>query len=309
VLTRRARQDAALTALSAVWRVAGPVWPWDSAKAEALLAALGDELGVPRGALLVTAVREAGAASARRRLLQAAPAADVRPWPLLGACGLLRRESPNEQLGPPAGVGGGGHHAADGRLGRGRAGGAERGAARRRQRGAAGGLTALRAARAARSAAAGPSRWEQRMPSGGRLRRLRAQAALRRHGLAATSVALLSATPALPGGPGGAPALPMAAVLGILAAAALVLGPRAGAAYLSRAARCARGRAGGRAEPGAGGAPHAPVAPFFASYPAFAATYADAARGKGAPDGRARGGPGARPADGAGWEPGGARKP
>ncbi len=141
----------------------------------------------------------------------------------------------------------------------------------------------------------------------------RAQAALRRHGLAVTSVALLSATPALPGGPAGAPALPMAAVLGILAAAALVLGALAGAAYLFLAARCARGRAGGRAEPGVGGPPHAPVAPFFASYPAFAATYAEAAGGKaaraaGAPDGRARGGPGARLADSAGWEPGGARK-
>ncbi len=141
----------------------------------------------------------------------------------------------------------------------------------------------------------------------------RAQAALRRHGLAVTSVALLSATPALPGGPAGAPALPMAAVLGILAAAALVLGALAGAAYLFLAARCTRGRAGGRAELGAGGPPHAPVAPFFASYPAFAATYADATRGKagspaGALDAQARGGLGTQPADGAGWEPGGARK-
>ncbi len=82
-----------------MWRVTGPVWPWDAAKAEALLAALGDELGVPRGAILVTAVREAGAASARRRLLQAAPAADVRPWPLLGGCKRVRRDSLSKSAG------------------------------------------------------------------------------------------------------------------------------------------------------------------------------------------------------------------
>ena len=66
------RQDVALTALAAEWRVTGPgVWPWDSAKSEALLAALADTLPALAGNALVTAVRGAGTPVAFRLLLQA----------------------------------------------------------------------------------------------------------------------------------------------------------------------------------------------------------------------------------------------
>lgn len=66
------RQDVALTALAAEWRVSGPgVWPWDSTKSEALLAALADTLPALAGKTLVTAVRGAGTPVALRLLLQA----------------------------------------------------------------------------------------------------------------------------------------------------------------------------------------------------------------------------------------------
>ena len=99
------------------------------------------------------------------------------------------------------------------------------------------------------------------------------QAALRRRGLAVTSIALQAAAPVMPVAAEAPPAtLPLAAVLGILAAAALVLGALACVTYMVVAARCARQRVRPQEHLSAA-APPAAVAPFFANYPAFASTY------------------------------------
>lgn len=98
------------------------------------------------------------------------------------------------------------------------------------------------------------------------------QAALQRHGLAASSVELLAATPVLPvGGNAPTPTLPLSTIFGIVAALALVLGALACALYLSLAARCASSKGQALEELGNVSSP-AMVAPFFASYPAFVHT-------------------------------------
>ena len=68
-------QDAALTALAVEWRLSGlGLWPWDSAKSGALLAALRDALpSTPPVAILVVGAQAATAPPTQRRLLQQAP--------------------------------------------------------------------------------------------------------------------------------------------------------------------------------------------------------------------------------------------
>lgn len=101
---------------------------------------------------------------------------------------------------------------------------------------------------------------------------IRMQAALQRHGLAASSVELLAATPVLPvGGSAPTPALPLSTIFGIVAALALVLGALACALYLSLAARCVSRKGQALEESGNMSSPAA-VPPFFASYPAFVHT-------------------------------------